>query len=212
MIYALNSGVIFKELNDLKSILNVTLNSERKCFKSLKKKECIERRNSRTCISEEDSSYLGNKCGRTGSLCKGNAVVAGVGVNERCKLAACFPVKLAAVNDNAAESCSVTADKLCCRMNYDICAVLNRTEEIRSGKGAVDNERNLVCVSDLSKCIDIGNITVGVAESLKENSLCIGLYSVLYFVKIVDINESGVDAVLGKSVCEEVVCTAVDCL
>ena len=52
VIYAFNSGVIFKELNDLKSILNVTLNSERKCLKSLKEQECIEGRNSRTCIYE----------------------------------------------------------------------------------------------------------------------------------------------------------------
>ena len=65
-------------------------------------------------------------------------MVARIRVCDRCVLAACFPVKLTGIYDNATQSCSVSTDKLGSGVNYDICAVLNRADQIRCSKCIVN--------------------------------------------------------------------------
>lgn len=170
----------------------------------------MERRKGCACISQENSSDLCNESRSAYCLGEADAVVAGVGFGEGGELSARFPVELAAVNDNAADSSAVAADELCCGMNYDICTVLNGTDKIRSTEGVVYYQRDLVLVSDLSGLFDVDKVSVGVAEGLNEDSLGIVPDSILECALFIGINESSADAVLGKSVFEEVVCTAVN--
>ena len=51
-------------------------------------------------------------------------------------------------------------------MNNDVCAVLNRTDEIGCAEGIVDHKRKFVLVCDFRNCVYIGNITVRIAERL----------------------------------------------
>ena len=66
----------------------------------------------------------------------------------------------------ASKSCSVAADKLCCRMYDNICTMLDRTDQIRSTKGIVYDNRNAVFVCNLCDRVNIRNVTVWISECL----------------------------------------------
>ena len=129
---------------------------------------------------------------------------------EGRKLSACFPVELAAVNDNAADSSTVSADELCCGVDNDVCAVIERSYEVRCSECAVNNERDLVLVSDLCNLFNVDKVRVRVAESFDVKCLCVVLNCLFKVIFIIGINECCCDAIFGKCVCEEVVSTAVD--
>ena len=94
----------------------------------------------------------------------------------------------------------MTADKLCCRVNNDISTVFDRSDKIRSTEGVVNNNRYTVLVCDLRNCINIRNITVGVAECFKVNCLCVVFDGSLEFLKVMSINKCCINAELGKCV------------
>ena len=85
-------------------------------------------------------------------------MIAGVGFRDPGILAGSCPVEVAGINDNAAQCCAVAADELCSRVNYDVCTVLDRSDEVRCTECVVDNERDACLVSDLSKCFDIRDV------------------------------------------------------
>ena len=82
-------------------------------------------------------------------------MVAGVGIGDVAELAACLPVELAAVHDDAAQRGAVAADELGGGMNNDICAVLNGTDQVRGAEGIIDDQRQAVLVRDGCNGIDI---------------------------------------------------------
>lgn len=51
VVNVLNLRVLAKEINYLEGVFNVSFNSQREGFKSLKEQECVERRKSCACIS-----------------------------------------------------------------------------------------------------------------------------------------------------------------
>lgn len=94
-----------------------------------------------------------------------------VRLSDRCILAGCLPVELAGINNDAAEGRAVAADELDSRVNNDISAVLNRTDEVRGTESVVDYERQTVLVRNLCDSLDIRNIGIRVAESLDVTAL-----------------------------------------
>ena len=85
-------------------------------------------------------------------------MIAGVGLGYPCVFARSFPVKIAAVNDNAADSRAVSADEFRSRMHHDIRPVLYRAHQIGRGEGAVHHQRDIVTVSDLRPLFDIAHV------------------------------------------------------
>ena len=85
-------------------------------------------------------------------------MVAGVGLGELRELAACCPVEITAVYDNAAEGRSVTADEFGCAMYYDINAEFNGTEQERRSKGSVNDNGDIVAMGDLNEALNVDNI------------------------------------------------------
>ena len=71
-------------------------------------------------------------------------MIAGIGLCELRELATGRPVKLSSVNDESAESGSVSADELGSGVNYDIRTVLKGTDQVRSSEGVINNKRNLM--------------------------------------------------------------------
>ena len=65
-------------------------------------------------------------------------------------------------------------------------------------------------VGDLGDSVYVGDIAVGVAQSFKVDCLCVILNCVFYFFKIVCVYKCGAYAILGKSMCKQVVAAAVD--
>ena len=95
-------------------------------------------------------------------------------------------------------------------MNNDICAVLNGTDQVRGAEGVIDDQRQAVLVRDGRDGVDIGDITVGVAQSFQIDRLGVGLDSVLHLGQIVCVHKGGGDAELGQGVLQQVVAAAVD--
>ena len=126
------------------------------------------------------------------------------------ELAGAFPVELAAVDDDAAQRCAVAADEFGSRMDNDVCAVLDRAEQVRSREGRVDDQRDLVVMSDLCDRFDVDQVGVGVAQRFNEDRLGVGLDGFRKVLDVVGVYEGRGDAELGEGVCEEVIGSAVD--
>ena len=137
-------------------------------------------------------------------------MVAGVGCSDIRVFSALAPVKLTGLNNDTAESGSVTADELGSGMNHDICAMLDRTDEIRCSEGIIHNDRKSVLMCDLCYSVDIRNITVRISEGFKIDGSGILLDRALYLCQIMCIHKCGLDAILGKCVCQKVVASAVN--
>ena len=52
----------------------------------------------------------------------------------------------------------MSADELGSGVNYDVCSVLKRTNEIGSSESVIDDERDLVRMCYLSDFLNIGNV------------------------------------------------------
>ena len=88
----------------------------------------------------------------------------------------------------------MTAEELGCRVDYNVCAVLDRTEEVWSCKCVVDEDGETVFVCNGGDGVHVRNVGVGVAKRLEEYEGGIVLYSVLYFLKVVRVHKCGLDA------------------
>ena len=95
----------------------------------------------------------------------------------------------------------MAADEFCRGMEYDICAVLDRSYKVRSCECVVDNQRDLMCVGDGSQLLDINDIGVRVSKCLNMDCFCVLLDRILYFLVVERINEGCCHAVLRKCVC-----------
>ena len=162
-------------------------------------------------ITQEDCTDLRDKGCRADILCEADAVVAGVRLYEGRELAAAFPVKLTAVYDNAADRRAVTADELCSGMDNNVCAVLERTEEVRRCECGVYNKRNLMCMCN-------GCDLLNVNQRLRSGYRCVSMktafvLSLIAFSKapsFIRVYERCGDAVLRERVLKQIVGAAVD--
>jgi hypothetical protein len=71
----------------------------------------------------------------------------------------------------------------------DVSAMLNGTDQVRGAKGVINDQRQAMLVSDGCDGINIRNITVGVAQSLRVERLGVGLDRVLDLFQIVSVPE-----------------------
>ena len=210
MINVLDLRMVLEEFNDLFGVLDMALDAQRQRLGALQEQESVERRDGSAGVAEKDRADIGYESSRADSVREGDAVVARVRVSDRSVLAGSLPVELAGIDDNAAEGRAVTADELGCGMYNDVSTVLDRTDEVRSAEGVVDDERQAVLVRDLSDLLDVRNVGVRVAEGLDVDSLGVVLDRALELCEVVRVNEGGLDAELGQGVREQVVAAAVD--
>ena len=115
----------------------------------------MKRGKCRAGVAQENSPDFGQKGRRTGSFGKTEAVIARIGFRNRRKFTAAFPIKSAAVNDNPSDRGTVTADEFRGGMYDNIRSVINRTDQKRSGKGRINNQRNAMFVCNGSNLFDI---------------------------------------------------------
>src|SRR5690242_12919910 len=81
----------------------------------------------------------------------------------------CFPWELAAVNNNATESCSMPSHKLRQRVNHNIGPISDRAQKNGSCDSVVHNQGNAVVMGDLSQCLKIADITSRISHALTED-------------------------------------------
>ena len=89
-------------------------------------------------------------------------------------------------------------------MNNDISSVLDRSDEIRCTECVINYNGKSVLMRKLSDRIDIRDITVRIAQSLKIDGSCILFESALYFGEIRGIDECRLDSILGECVAKKV--------
>ncbi len=65
----------------------------------------------------------------------------------------------------------MATDEFGCGMYDDICAVLNRANQIRGCKGIIYNQRDFMRMGDLCQSLDIYHIGVRSSQSLNVKSL-----------------------------------------
>ena len=97
-------------------------------------------------------------------------------------------------------------------MNYDICAVLDRSDVVWCSEGVVNYERKSVLMSDPGPLLDVYYFAVRVSKCLYIKRLGVILYGALDLVIVERIYEGGVYAVVYKGMSQVVISTAVDVL
>lgn len=81
------------------------------------------------------------------------------------------PVELAVFNDGAAKGCTVAADEFGGGVDDYIQAVFQRTEEVRGGKGIIDEHRQMMGMGNVADSIKVGNIDGRVAQGFNIHGL-----------------------------------------
>jgi len=206
--HAGNLRVLGKEFQNLLGVFHMAIEAERKRFDTLQQQECVERGNGSTFVSEENRTHVDG----VGSSAGGHKreTVARVLFGELRELAALGPVELTAIHNNAAESRAVTADELRCRMHHDVGTMFNRTNQVRRTEGVVDDQRNLVLVSDFGDSVDIRNIGMRVAESFDKDELRVFLDGGFDALEIVSVDEGRFDTEVTERVLQQVESTTVN--
>ena len=137
-------------------------------------------------------------------------MVAGIRLGDGGVLPGSRPIKLAGVHDDAAKCGSVAAEELGCGVDNDVRAVLDGADEVGRAEGVIHHQRNAVLVRQLGQGVDVGDVTVGIAQGLNVDGAGLGADGALHFLQIVDVHEIGGNAEAGQGVGEQVVAAAVD--
>ena len=149
MINLLYLRMIVQKIHNLSCVLRVSFETERKGFNSLKEKECVEGRDSRSRVTKKDRSYICYEGCGADSIIEGYSMIAGVRIRDIRILSACLIIEPSGLYDYSAESRPVSADKLCCGVNNDVRAMLDGTDKERCSEGIVHNEGDVMAMGDL---------------------------------------------------------------
>lgn len=99
----------------------------------------------------------------------------------------------------------MSSDEFSCGVNYDVGAVLDRTNEVWSAESVVDDKRNVVTVGDFGDFVDVEDVGVGVAESFSVEASSGGCDSVVDGLEVAEVDYCVVDTLCLESVGDEVV-------
>ena len=154
----LHLGMVHQILYHLLGVLGMALQPQGQGFGALKQQERGEGRDGCAGIPEQDCADVSSKSSGTRSLGELHAVIAGVGLRDPGIFAGYLPVEGAAVDDYTADGSTVATDKLGSGMNNDICAVLDRADQVRSCEGRVNYQRQAVLVSDRCQFFQICDV------------------------------------------------------
>ena len=89
----------------------------------------------------------------------------------------------------------MSPDKLGCGMYYNICTMLDGTNQIGSTEGIINHNRQAMLVCQCGHCINIRNIRIGISQGLQKHRLGIRTNSCLDFSLIMNVHKGGLDSV-----------------
>ena len=82
-------------------------------------------------------------------------------------------------------------------MNDDVGSRVDRTDEVWGAEGVIDNQWDVVAMSNLSQLIDIGYIRVRISEDLCIECLGIVQDGSLYLLEVARIHDGVADTLCG---------------
>ena len=94
----------------------------------------------------------------------------------------------------------MAADEFRRRMYNDVCSVFDRSYKVRSRKGIIDHERNLMRMCKLCNCLNVNDIGIRIAKRLDKDRFCIFLNSCLYFFQIENIYKGRIDTEIREGI------------
>ena len=209
-MYSLHLGMICQIPHHLESVFHMALHPQRQAFQPLQKDKSMKGRKCGPGIPKQDGPDFGHESRRPRRPDKADAVIAGIGLRQRGKAAAGFPVEPAALHNHPAQGSAVPSDELGGGMHHDVRTVLDGTHQIRRCKGIVHCQGNSVGMGDFGQSGYVRHLGVGIAQGLRKQQFCIVPDSRLHLFKIKRIHEGSAHAIGRQGVGQQIVGAAVD--
>ena len=173
----------------------------------------VERRHRRTDVAQQRHARLydvGDRPERFDGLRPHGTVVARVGrVQHRKAVGVLFPVKIAAVDEDAANRRAVTPDVFGGRMHDDRGAVLDRLAQHRAGS-VVHDERDAHCAADFGDLGDREDGELGIRQGLAIPAAGPRVARLAEIFRIGGVDEAAFDAHGAHGVLEQIPGAAID--
>ena len=172
-----NLWVLLQKFCDSLSVLHVSWHTHMKRFQSEIQDKCMLRRLDASKISHELCCTLCDKSALFAELLSiGDAMIRIIRCTKSRELLSIgHPVKITAVNNSTAHSCTMAVHVLRRGMCYNICAPFNRTAVDRCRKCIVHDQRHMMGMGCLRKKLNIQNSKCRIGNRLTKHQLCIWL-------------------------------------
>ena len=201
-----NLGMPVQKIDHFERIAHMTLHTQRQCLKPLQEHKHIERRDSRTRITQQHRTYACHKCRRPGDIGKHSPMIARIR-SGKSRILPCFgfPVKPSSVHYHTSKARTVPSDEFCSRMYHDVRTMLYRAYQIRRAERIVNNQRHSVAVGDIRHPIYIKHLAVWIAERLCINGLGARSNGPFKCIDVVDIYDCISDTLRSQRVGNQVI-------
>ena len=171
--YVRNLRVIYKRLGNCLAILAMLSHTNMQGLKAKVEIESALWRLNRTKVTHKLNGCLSNKSAAvTKGICIHKVVIGRVRLCQAWELiCVSSPVKVATVNNSAANSRAMTVHVLGSGMGHNICSPLKRTAVHRRGKRIVNNQWHAMVMSSLCPTLNIKDNQRRVCNSLTKDAL-----------------------------------------
>jgi len=212
MVHRFDLRVLREIVDHFERIGHMAFDAEGQRLKALQEQEGMERTDRCAGIpkqSHPDFHDVGEISDRLGEH---HAMVARVRLGKPGEFVVRGPVEFAGIHDDAAYGGAMAADEFRRRMDDDVGAMFDWTEQVRGGERVVNKQRNAVLMRKCRNRVDVNDSGIRIAQGFNEDRLRIGLDGFAEILQIASIHKSGFDAEIRKRMGEKVVRAAVDAL
>src|SRR5579875_2227642 len=115
------------------------------------------------------------------------------------------PIELAAINDDASDSCAMPTNELSSRMYHNVGPMLQRLHQIGCWNGIIDNERQTMLMRNIGHSADVQRIQAWIAHCLGVDSLCMLIDGGAEILRLAPIHKMHLDAKFRQRIMEEVI-------
>ena len=187
--------------------------TQRQRFHALQEHECIERCHGAAKVAQQCGAGLHDVCNRPqwfDGLGPHGAVIGRVRrVERRLTFGACrFPIKIPAIDNDAANRRTMAADIFGRRVHNHSRAVVKRTTQGRAG-GVVHNQWNAVGAADVCNFLDREDFQFGIWQRFGIKSARFIVNRIGEVLRVGRINEANLNAHVLQRIGEQVPCPAI---
>ncbi len=210
VLYPGDLRVILQERGHRHRVVAVALHAQRQRFQPLQDHEGVERRQRRAHVAQRHNAAATNEGGRAEGLGIDHAVIGRVGgIEQRETFRVLGPRETATIDNDAAQSGTVTTHVFGQRVDHDVRAVLKRAAQCRCGHGVIDDQRDAVAVSRVGQRLNVDDVTGRVADGFAEHRLGARVDQAFQCGDVVVGGKAGLDALTRQSVGKQVVGAAI---